>query len=369
VRRSRYFSGAVILAGIVAVVGLPFGGPDASAVVSRAPIVVGGDGTAAVSVGIADGFKAGMLRFNNAGGLNGRKIKFLGFSDDGLSAQTNLTNAQQLVESDHVLAVVPFNSEAAAAATATFLASNKTPFIGYSTNVAFTTEPNWGFGINGDQSNPDVQGVTAMTQILIATGKAKSPGKVKLALIGTNYSGATTANASLAGAAKYKGMNVVYQEAPIPVAGATDYSPYAQAIISSGANSVFEVLAAPEAIGLASALKAANYRGTIVNAVTYYPGQLASQPNEAAALNGIYVDNQFPVNENNSPAVKQAEKDLTAVGVKPYLTQGVSLGYWSAIMFEQMLKATLKAVGNNPDKVTGATLQETIQKGFTYTDS
>ncbi len=128
--------------------------------------------------------------------------------------------------------------------------------------------------------------------------------------------------------------------------------------MASGANAVYEVLASGDSIGLAAALKAAGFKGSITNGVTYYPGGLNSQPNEASALNNVYVENEFPTNENNTPAVKQAIKDLKAVGQKPYLVSGVSVGYWSAIVFEQMLKATLKAVGGDPSKVTGAALQK-----------
>jgi hypothetical protein len=66
--------------------------------------------------------------------------------------------------------------------------------------------------------------------------------------------------------------------------------------------------------------------------------------------------------------VKQAEKDLKSVGAAPDLTSGTAVGYWSAIVFEQMLKATLKAEGGNPAKVTGATLEKTVTSGFTHTD-
>jgi hypothetical protein len=56
------------------------------------------------------------------------------------------------------------------------------------------------------------------------------------------------------------------------------------------------------------------------------------------------------------------------VGQPPDLTSGVAVGYWSAIVFEQMLKATLKAEGGNPNKVTSTTLDKTVTSGFTYTD-
>jgi len=102
--------------------------------------------------------------------------------------------------------------------------------------------------------------------------------------------------------------------------------------------------------------------------VTYYPGGLVGQPNEAAALDHVYVADLFPADENNTTAVKQAEKDLETVGQAPDLTSGVSVGYWSAIVFEQMLRATLKSVGGDAAKVTSMTLDKMVNKGFTYTD-
>jgi ABC-type branched-subunit amino acid transport system substrate-binding protein len=323
-------------------------------------------GDAAIASGAAAGFEAGIYRFNKAGGLDGRKIEFTGFLDDAFSPQTNLTETQQLVQDKHVLAVAPMISQVATAATGTYLAGAKVPFIGYSINAAFETQPKWGFGINGNQGNPEVQGTAGMVQLVKAMNDAKTPGKVKMALIAENVPGGIVANNALAGVAKYVGIDVVYVKAPIAVEGTTNYAPYAQAIISSGANAVYEVLASGDSIGLAAALKAGGYEGTVTNGVTYFPGQLSSQPNEEAALNGVYVENEFPANQNATPAVRQAEKDLEAIGQKPSLTTGTSQGYWSAIVLEQMLKATLKRVGGNPDKVTGAALQQTVVGGFSY---
>jgi ABC-type branched-subunit amino acid transport system substrate-binding protein len=329
--------------------------------------VVGGDGDVALNAGIAQGFEAGVYRFNKAGGLGGRKIKFTGFLDDGLSSTTNLTNAQQLVENQHVMAVVPVSSAVASASTGAFLQQSRIPFIGWSTSVPFEAARSWGFGVNGNQSNPNVLGLWGWPPILKLTGNTKTPGKLKAAFIAENIAPGITANNGGAAVAKYFGVKVVYQQAPIPVFGATTYAPYAQAIVASGANLAFETLDSADAVGLAAALKSDGFKGIIVNGVTYFPGQLASQPNEAAALNGVYVLDEFPADENNTPAVKQAEKDLVSVGQQPYLTSGVSIGYWSAILLEQMLRATLKSVGGDPNKVTGATLQATAAH-FTYTD-
>jgi ABC-type branched-subunit amino acid transport system substrate-binding protein len=337
-------------------------GAGAGAAGSPAPIIVGGDGDLAISAGVAQGFEAGIVRFNKSGGLDGRKIKFLGVLDDGFSPQTNLTNAQKLVENDHVMAVAPMISETAGAASGTFLAQSHTPFIGWAVNAAFAAAPKWGLGIDGLQINPAIQALGAKKGIF------DSPKQEKIAFIAENVAGAVSANNALAAVAKLEGADVVYRDAPIAVIGTTSYAPYAQAIMASGANLAFEALDSADAIGLAAALKAAGFKGAIENGVTYYPGELASQPNEAAALDHVYVADLFPADENDTKAVKQEEKDLEAVGQKPDLTSGVSVGYWSAIVFEQMLRATLKSVGGDAAKVTGAALDQMVNSGFTYKD-
>jgi hypothetical protein len=109
----------------------------------------------------------------------------------------------------------------------------------------------------------------------------------------------------------------------------------------------------------------------IINGVTYYQGDLAAQgASTEAALQGVYVEDEFPANQNGTPAVLQGEKDLKAIGQNSGMTSGTAVGYWSAIVLEQMLKSTLAAVGGNPAKVTGATLQQTVtgSKPYSYTD-
>jgi ABC-type branched-subunit amino acid transport system substrate-binding protein len=358
----------IALGGLLALGSVPMLAGPAEGATGGTPIIVGGDGDLALEAGISQGFQAGIYRFNKAGGLDGRKIEYVGFSDDGLSSQTNLTNAQQLIENKHVMAIAPFASAVANASVGAYVAQSKVPVIGWGSNVIFTTQPKWAFGINGNQNNPNVQGLAGGRMILSATGNTNTPGKLKVGVIAENIGPGITANNSVGGVLKAEGMDVVYKEAPIAVLGTTDYSPYAQALIASGAKAVFETLDSPDAVGLAAALRAAGFKGTIFNGVTYFPGQLSSQPNEMAALNGVYVENEFPADENATPAVKQAQKDLVAVGAKPYLTSGTSVGYWSAIVLEQMLKATLAKVGGDPAKVTSATLARTVDGGFTYSD-
>jgi ABC-type branched-subunit amino acid transport system substrate-binding protein len=329
---------------------------------STAPIVVGGQGDLSLAAGIGAGFQARISAFNRQGGLGGRKIKFVGMLDDGFSPSTNLSNAQKLVQNDHVFADVPFNSEVCTGATGTFLEQNKTPYLGYAVCGAFGPTYPWGFGYNGYQTSPTAGTDTVylnMEKIL-----HKKASQVKLAISGLSL--ASQAVTEQTEVAKKIGLDVVYSEANIPLT-ATDYSPYAQGIIASGANAVFGDTDSSHSIALAAALKAAGYKGIFLNGATYEPDQLASLPSVQSALQGVYTTNQFPVDENNTPATRQAEKDLKAIGQPTLLTNGVAIGYWTGDVFVQALKATAAKVG--AANVTPESFQKVASKGFTYTAS
>jgi ABC-type branched-subunit amino acid transport system substrate-binding protein len=343
------------------------GAAPASAATSATPIIVGGDGDASLNAGAAQGFEAGIYRFNKAGGLDGRKIDYVGFLDDAFNPQDALTNAQELVQDKHAMFVAPLVSDVATASTGDFLAGAKVPFLGWAESSPFQAEPTWGFGIDGLLVNPAVE-MRSQSQYLAVTGDTKDPSKFKLAYIGVDYATAITGVQALAGVSKYLGMKVVLVDDTVPVIGSVNYAPYVQAVLSSGANAVYEALGTADAVAFAAALHAGGYKGIIINSVTYMPGALASDPSAKSALQGVYVANTFPANENDTPGVKQAEKDLRSTGQPPYLTTGVSIGYWSAIVLEQMLRATLQKVGGNPNLVTGAALQKMVNGGFVYTD-
>src|ERR1700691_4190798 len=177
-----------ITAGAAAIATAPAG----AAAKDTTPIIVGGDGDLSISAGVSQGFEAGIYRFNKAGGLDGRKIEYLGFLDDAFSPATNLTNAQELVNSKHAMVIAPFSGQSAGAATGAFLAQSKVPFIGWSVNAAFEVEPKWGIGINGNQGNPAVQGAGGMLQAIAAQGDQKNPSKIKRALIANDLAGAAS---------------------------------------------------------------------------------------------------------------------------------------------------------------------------------
>jgi ABC-type branched-subunit amino acid transport system substrate-binding protein len=328
---------------------------------SKAPIVVGGQGDLSISPGISQGFDARITAFNKAGGLDGRKIKYLGFTDDGLSPTNNLADAQKLVEEDHVFADVPFNSEVCTAATGTFLAQNKIPFIGYAVCPAFGPTDHWGFGYEGDNTIPTIASNT--TFVGLAKILHKQPSQVKLAVEGLSVTSVDVVN--LTAAAKKLGMDIVLTSAGIPLT-ATNYQPYAEAVVSSGATAVYTLTLEAGSAAFAVALKAAGFKGLILTPDTYEPDQL-NNPNIVSALQDVYTSNTFPVGENNTPATREALKDLQAIGQPPLLTNGVAIGYWTGDFFVQALKATAAKVG--AANVTSQEFQKVISNGYTFHSS
>ena len=327
-------------------------------------IVVGGQGDLSAFPGIVAGFQARIARFNREGGLGGRKIKFIGVLDDNLNPSASAMHTQQLVLDDHVFADAPFESEVCEAGQGKLLSENRTPFVGLGICGAWSPTNGWGFAPAGYLGNPNVQTNEGEKQIIDVTEKAlhlRTPSKVKLALIGIDTPGDLANVSALTGVAKGLGVTVAYSEAPVPLA-VTNYVPFVQAILSSGANAVYEVLGTAGAVGLAAALKAANFKGVVANAVTYFPGQLAGNPSEESALQGTYVTSSWPVQQNNSPASRQEAKDLKAIG-QPDLGFGTSAGYWDADMLVEMLQATAAKYG--AANVTPSKVQQ-VASHFSY---
>src|ERR1700722_3013020 len=215
----------------------------AEAASASSAIVVGGQGDVSAFPGLAAGFEARIARFNRDGGLGGRKIKPLGVLDDNQSPSTSAMHTQQLVLDDHVFADAPFESEVCEAGQGTLLAENQTPFVGLGICGAWSPTNKWGYAPAGYLSNPDVQTNEGDKQLIDVTQKAlhlSAPSKVKLALIGIDAPNDQADVSALAGVAKGLGATVVYGEASVPLA-VTNYVPYVQAILSSGANAVYEV--------------------------------------------------------------------------------------------------------------------------------
>jgi branched-chain amino acid transport system substrate-binding protein len=301
-------------------------------------IVVEGIAAKSAHPGSDVGFNARITRFNNAGGIEGRKIKFLGVQDDGADPAKDLTEVQSIVEKDHVFAVAPVASTTFLAPSGDFLVQNKVPVLGYGSVPSFCFSE-WAFGYVGCQQNPKVNTTQGPEMVAAATGMKISD--MKVAIEGLSLQAAVVANEDASGTFSKLGATVVYDKNEVPLSGqGVDFTPFVQGIIGSKANVVFEVTDLPNSVALAGALKAAGFKGVIFNGTGYLPSQLATQTNLAAALDGTYTIVQAPAQEDQSPAIKQMEADLKAINAPTSIDLGTAIGYWTADMFIQMLKAT-----------------------------
>jgi branched-chain amino acid transport system substrate-binding protein len=165
--------------------------------------------------------------------------------------------------------------------------------------------------------------------------------------------------AAFAAAFEEIGVEVVYNEANLPVAGGTtDYTPFVQAVLESDPDVVVLSLDFPGTIGMAGSLNAAGYDGVVESFVAYVPGLLDAQPDVAAALEGTYVNVQIPPQEDGTPAIDQIQEDLEAIGEEPFVNFGAAVGYWQADLFIAALSAA--------EEPTPEALSALMSEGFTY---
>lgn len=281
------------------------GSSGSTAAASGNQIVVGGlqDGNYA---GIDTGFQARIARFNAAGGVAGRTIKFVGVLNDGDNPSTDLSNAQTLVLKDHVFAVAPVASEVLSAASATLFTQNTTPYLGWGDNPAFCGN-DYGFPIAGCEASAQYQSNANYMQALAAIGlQAKG---LKAAVIGTDNASGKNGILGVAAVVAKSGSTVTYAQASIPQNGTTDYTPYVQALMAGNPAIILLVVNFNTTIGLTAALRQAGYKGAIWNPDAYVPGLLAAQPQLSQVLDGSLVVAQFPPAEDKTAAVAQMESD------------------------------------------------------------
>jgi len=310
------------------------------------------------------GFEARVGRFDKAGGLGGRQIKFLGVKDDGLDPSQDLSILQGMVGKDGVFAVAPVATEALLAPSATYLAQQGVPAIGLGTSPAFcatggASAP--GLSPLGCLIDPAFAATQALAHLVQAAGVPAAEARV--ALVGGDSDADKNQVTALAALAKAQGVQVVFHTDTIASTGTTDYAPIVTALLAAGPNVVDEVTDVGGSVALAAVLQAAGYRGAVVNQVTYEPPAVLASAGITATLSGVYVDAGFPVDANPAnPAVAQIRTDLEAIGQPPTVDLDIALGYWSADMLIQLLQAAAARSG----QLTPASLTATAAAGWTY---
>jgi branched-chain amino acid transport system substrate-binding protein len=293
------------------------------------------------------GAKARFQRANDEGGVNGRKINYLGSLDNKLDPAQSLPTIKKVVQQDKAFAIVPLLDTQLSSGGA-FLTQNKVPIFGWGTVPAFCNNDN-GFGFTGClvpvQKDSKVSTLAAgvMEKLLgIKDGTGKT-----VAMISEDSTAGTFGIKVIEAAYVADHWKVTYAKATIPAGSVTtDFSPYAQAILTSNGGKAPDVVShittTPNAIGLTQALTNAGFKGPQENAVTYDPKYLASAQTKQA-LEGSYVFVQYGDFQNGSAANKQMLADVQKVDpATKELTQDIAIGYYSADLFINGLKKTGK---------------------------
>jgi ABC-type branched-subunit amino acid transport system substrate-binding protein len=328
---------------------------------SKPTIKIGGLGQAQLFAGLADGIQARLERENKTC-IQGRKFEFVGLKDDASDPQKNLDLAKSLVESDKVFAIMA-TSAVLLPQTTNYLDGKKVPYFGWGFMPGFCGKDSWGYGFNGCLSGYSFDKL----------GAVKVPGaKLNGALIDPvakllnkdNYTIVYFNSDDDSG----KGGDAQYQplfgakalaKAFVPTSGVTDFTQYVNLVTKNNPDAVMVSTDFATAIKLKAAILQSGYKGIVYDYTTYVPGLLESSKDTAAALEGGYSNTQIPAAEEGKPATKQIATDLSAIGKQPFVTQGASVGYWSADLMVQMVKAI-------SGDITADNFRKVAEGGFTY---
>lgn len=309
------------------------------------------------------GAKARYARANAEGGINGRKIDYIGAEDDGQDPAKNLAAARKLVQQDKVFAVSPMSSVTFTGAD--FLEQEKVPTFGWGTLPSFCG-PKYIYGFNGclvptpggtiNQTWPEGIGQVlggAQGKSVAVIANDSDAGKFG---VRTFQQGFTSA-----------GFKVSYAKASVPgTAVPSDWSAYVKEILESNdgkaPDAVVSVMQTPNNIGLFTSLKRSGYKGLLSDPTDYDPGLLAKDATKQA-LDGVHVLLQFEPFESANPKMAQFKADIKAAsgGQDVPLNMHMMTGYMSADLFVSIAQKAGK-------ELTVESFQ-TAAQGFSDTDT
>ncbi|WP_214413089.1 ABC transporter substrate-binding protein [Sphaerisporangium fuscum] len=306
------------------------------------------------------GARARFERANAQGGVNGRRIEFVGAEDDNQDAAKGDAAAKKLVQKDGVFAVVPVHAPNFGGAA--FLEQSKVPWFGWATG------PQWcgtttGFGYNGCLAPKPGAGSQTwwghQFADLIGGAQGKTVYVQTTDSSGSKYGGTTISQSFQAAGFRLAGVNSGLPAAAPP----PDWLPYVNKIMKSAGGRPPDVVVSIIAgtkfnTGLYSALKKAGYKGYLTDA-TSYDAAILKDPATAQALEGVVAAPMFEPFESTAPEIAQLRADVEKIAPGTTLTQHLAIGYWSADIFLKVLEKTGK-------DVTRAKFLRTANSGFTY---
>lgn len=300
------------------------------------------------------GVEARLKVANDAGGVHGRTIEFVGAEDNNNEASKDLDTVTRLVEQDEVFALLPVMAGQFGASD--YIVENEIPTFGYGINPGFCNN-DVAFGITGCVTNPSLEvGSNALGTVLEEHFEGDTDKTV--AFIGEDNDAAKGGIALLTASVEDKGFDVVYGEAvlPAPPEVLGDASPFVTDLLAADDGNPPDVIylqATLSGTTLAAGLQDADYEGMIIT--PSYSPLLLGQP----GYDQVWVNTQFGMD----PTVEANAEMLEALqAIKPdqQLNLAVVSAYWATDMFIKALEET------GPD-LTVESFLDTLNGGdFTY---
>ncbi len=298
-----------------------------------------------------EGIKAGI----GVAATEGYHIKYIP-EDSQTSTTAVLAGAKQLVEQDHVLAVLGLSAFTFSAAP--YLTSNGIPVVGAAFDSSEWLSPK-------SYNMFSVIGNLDFTKVYTGTGEFfKSQGVTNVGTVGYSVSPSSAA-AARAGAvsAEHAGLKAPYVNDSFPF-GSTNVAPVALAMKSEGVNGIVVDTEPSTVFALGAALK---QQGVHLKATLLPTGGggdlLAAGPAAIAASQGDDFESAFEVPEMHTPATEALQDALAKyAGVHTDATFAEYCGYLSVLGLVQ----GLKGAGANP---THSSLIKSLSHITDYTAS
>lgn len=300
------------------------------------------------------GVQARLKKANDAGGVNGRKIDFVGVEENNNNEDSaDQDRVKALVEQKEVFALLPVMTGGFGGGD--YVAEHNVPMFGWGVNPAFC-EGTVAFGITGCVTNPSLKvgsnalgtalkdmfnGDTNKTVAFIAEDNAAGKGGLVL----------------LQNSVENVGFKVVYAEAslPAPPEQPGDISPFVNALLTSNggkAPDIIYIQATLAGTKISNGLQTGGFKGMIIT--PSYSPLLLGQP----GYDGIYINTQLGM-DPSIPANAEMMDAVHAIKPDQQMSLALNAGYYAADFFIKALEATGK-------DLTVEKFLQTLNGGFTY---
>jgi ABC-type branched-subunit amino acid transport system substrate-binding protein len=366
-RRSRAVAWAALVGtlGVVGALLVPAAGAAATpraVTASNGTITVAGLGYKQ-NYGDADvGAQARFKRANDDHEIKGYTIDYKEFADENNDPANALAESRRLVTEDRVVAIVP---ELSSNTPGDYLTQQQVPWFGSGFDSSYcpaSGKDGFGFGVNGCLAPESPTKLPSAAAELLKKEYKDKKGidHPTVAIQGTDAAAGQKAVQYLASEYQGAGWKVVYAKGSVPAPPTVvgDFTPYVNALLSSNNGKQPDVIISNLAaqgggLQLFDLLKSSGFTGALS---TVFYSNLLVKP-----LEGAYISTMFAGYEANTPALQQMEKDVAAVKPGAQNTLTLFLGYASADMFIQAVKASLKS----SKTLTSTSIQKAASK-MTY---